>query len=508
MLIKMAQFKRSFINNIILCTIICNASASDYWKAREELLLKEKSLAVGGNLVLNTAEIQANKIFLHLKKKELYKAHLNDSDFLPGQHFFRSRDKILASKVFKFIRKMPKGACLHTHLTASAPLEFVLNITGRRNLYGCDRNGTFQLRFFSEERQTKHLECKPLEGLKTNDSFHAFLKRHLSLVVDNPEVEYASIELVWSRFKSIFSTLYYMLSYRPVFEDYLFEALNELYQDNVFYVEFRGTVLPMYELNETTYSPVEYIGIMQNAVEKFKKNHPGFIGARFIYAPYRGADNATFTNYLSILKEIKAAHPNFVAGFDLIGYEDKTRPLRDFVDELQQTHQDVQLFLHAGETNWYGSTDVNLIDAVLLNTSRIGHGLALQKHPEVLEVVKERGIAIEITPISKQVLKFVDDLRNHPAVGLISRGYPVVVGNDDPGLWDASGLSFDFYVVIMAMTSEDAGLEVLKQLALNSIQYSAMQETEKNVAFKVFEEQWKRYIDDFIMTYIHIYLDI
>ena len=52
---------------------------------------------------------------------------------------------------------------------------------------------------------------------------------------------------------------------------------------------------------------------------------------------------------------------------------------------------------------WTELTDENLIDAVLLNTTRIGHGFALLRHPWVLEQVRERGIAIEINPISNQV---------------------------------------------------------------------------------------------------------
>ena len=67
--------------------------------------------------------------------------------------------------------------------------------------------------------------------------------------------------------------------------------------------------------------------------------------------------------------------PDFVAGFDLVGQEDLGEPLVKFADKLRMLGQDVQLFFHAGETNWYGTaTDDNLIDAVLLNTKRIGHG--------------------------------------------------------------------------------------------------------------------------------------
>ena len=45
------------------------------------------------------------------------------------------------------------------------------------------------------------------------------------------------------------------------------------------------------------------------------------------------------------------------------------------------------------------------MDAVLLNSTRIGHGYALYKHPLVMQLIKERDIAIEVNPISNQVFK-------------------------------------------------------------------------------------------------------
>ena len=55
-------------------------------------------------------------------------------------------------------------------------------------------------------------------------------------------------------------------------------------------------------------------------------------------------------------------------------------------------------------TDWEGlGVDENLIDAILLNTTRIGHGYAILKHPEVKRIAKERGVAVEVCPISNQV---------------------------------------------------------------------------------------------------------
>lgn len=62
-----------------------------------------------------------------------------------------------------------------------------------------------------------------------------------------------------------------------------------------------------------------------------------------------------------------------------------------------------------------------------MNTKRIGHGYSLYKHPVLWNAFKEKDIAIEISPISNQVLHLVQDLRNHPAAFYISENIPIVV---------------------------------------------------------------------------------
>ena len=96
-------------------------------------------------------------------------------------------------------------------------------------------------------------------------------------------------------------------------------------------------------------------------------------------------------------------------GFDLVGQEDLGQPLLHFAPKLIQAkieNPSMRFFFHAGETDWLQSpADFNVIDAILLNATRIGHGYSITKHPEALKMIKERDIAIEVCPISNQVRK-------------------------------------------------------------------------------------------------------
>jgi len=96
---------------------------------------------------------------------------------------------------------------------------------------------------------------------------------------------------------------------------------------------------------------------------------------------------------------------SFFAGFDMVGQEDKGGPLLQFVPQLlEASAQGLPFFFHSGETGWRGTPiDENLFDAILLNTTRIGHGYALAQYPHLMEMAEEKGIAVELCPISNQV---------------------------------------------------------------------------------------------------------
>jgi adenosine deaminase CECR1 len=64
--------------------------------------------------------------------------------------------------------------------------------------------------------------------------------------------------------------------------------------------------------------------------------------------------------------------------------------------------------------------NLNLYDAILLGTKRIGHGFNLALHPHLIEIVKKEKICVECCPISNIVLGYTKDLRTHPVRAMLA----------------------------------------------------------------------------------------
>lgn len=100
---------------------------------------------------------------------------------------------------------------------------------------------------------------------------------------------------------------------------------------------------------------------MIEALNEFKSDNPSFIGGKYIYAPSKIASNETIASYFEIIRRLHKKFPDFLVGFDLVGQEDPSPPLVSFAEQILQLPDDINLYFHAGETNWYGSTDENLV---------------------------------------------------------------------------------------------------------------------------------------------------
>uniref|UniRef100_A0A0B7AWX8 adenosine deaminase n=1 Tax=Arion vulgaris TaxID=1028688 RepID=A0A0B7AWX8_9EUPU len=327
-------------------------------------------------------------------------------------------------------------------------------------------------------------------------------------MVTDPQTTYADNGQIWIRFARYFSQVANMVFYAPIFRDYFWRNLEEFRADNVQYIELRSSLEGVFDLDGTVHDEEFGLQLYKNVTDEFVKAFPDFSGAKIIRS---GSRNSSADK---ILEEVKTAmylhkkYPNFMIGYDLVGNEAYFNPLLFYIEALlypsmQNPPYELPYFFHAGETNWQGtSTDDNLADALLLNATRIGHGYALIKHPKLRHLVRERNIPVEVNPISNQVLHLVSDPRNHPMTALMADNFPIVVSSDDCATWEALPLSHDYYMAFMDLSGQDADLTFLKQLAINSIKYSQMEQHEKKRAMKLWQAKWDTFIKQIILEYL------
>ena len=101
-----------------------------------------------------------------------------------------------------------------------------------------------------------------------------------------------------------------------------------------------------------------------------------------------------------------------------------------------------------------------------IEVDRIDHGTNIVEDPDLVAIVKERGIGLTCCPVSNS---FVTDRMKAPEiVGLVREGVTVTLNSDDPAYF--AGYVGDNYVAL----ADEAGLsrEDLVQLAINSFEAS------------------------------------
>lgn len=105
-----------------------------------------------------------------------------------------------------------------------------------------------------------------------------------------------------------------------------------------------------------------------------------------------------------------------------------------------------------------------------------------------MRLAKYLNIALEVCPVSNQVLQLGSDYRSHPAATLIAENVPMVIASGSPGFWRAAPLSHDFYMAFLGIAPMNADLKFLKRTAKNSIKYSSLKDEAKAEAMEKVEK--------------------
>lgn len=156
-----------------------------------------------------------------------------------------------------------------------------------------------------------------------DDAYDKKVRRFFTLIIENPSVHYHDINVAWNKFMQLFIVFGGIVEYKEVWRDYFRQTLEELYADNVQYLELRSVFPELYDLDGNKCGPMDVAQIYAEVLKDFKSTHLDFVGCKFIYAPLRGISDETFDTYLPIMQKLRRNFPDLITGFDLVGQEDK-----------------------------------------------------------------------------------------------------------------------------------------------------------------------------------------
>ena len=119
---------------------------------------------------------------------------------------------------------------------------------------------------------------------------------------------------------------------------------------------------------------------------------------------------------------------NFVA-VDLADSETKY-PIKDFARSILKAREaGLKVTIHSGEDT-PAAFVVDTINTV--RPDRIGHGIHIIEDMRAVELVKERGITLEVNPWSNYLTNSVPTIEAHPLKQLFDLGVRVTINSDDP----------------------------------------------------------------------------
>jgi len=480
--------------------IISLLLTTNYVDSREVLLNQTASV-----IELSQEEMMVDSIFEELKadaarQQEPWNPWVN-------QFFPVVREEYMGTDLYRFLLAIPKGAVLHVHPSAMGDYFALFDsVSGRNDCYFNPSTESFRL--FRDSIPDDAWLSVP--QLLTSAPDHAAMRDSLIdyIVIDESD-EFR--EDIWAEFESIFGRVHGLLADPDAGTHYIYQAFyNYAVNENVQHIELRS--------HTPSAGSVEfYQGIVDSLAGQGID-----ITLRIVYCDsrylYPGETVDGFRNRITesmkSAADLMAQYPGIVVGADVYSEEDKgatayyMAPMMEEAREYSMAEYgfELPLYLHDGESSfptgvqdspvsltgpYPGTVNNNMIDAYLLGAERVGHGIELVKLPELASMYASEGIHLEICPISNQVLGYVPDLRNHPAILLMRSGIRISINPDDPAIFGSGGVTCDFVVAVLAW---DLSLADLKCLIMNSIEDAAMTEEEKAELMDSWEIRW----DDFI----------
>ncbi len=173
-----------------------------------------------------------------------------------------------------------------------------------------------------------------------------------------------------------------------------------------------------------------------------------------------------------VLERAARLRPLGVVAFG-IGGDEARGPAELFLDVYRRARDlGLHVTAHAGET--CGPESVR--QAIeLLGAERIGHGLSAARDPNVMALIRERGVPLEVCLTSNVATGLLAGVQDHPLPKFLEEGLVVTLNSDDPAMFGTS-LVREFAVAVEKFSLDRGQLIGLLE---NAVRAAFLSEEEK-----------------------------
>jgi adenosine deaminase len=230
-----------------------------------------------------------------------------------------------------------------------------------------------------------------------------------------------------------------------------------------------------------------------------ERTRPGCgVTFRFISQLLRNTTPDEVFMQVAIAAALIRVEPQVVA-LNLVQAEDDLIARRDYTRHMEIVGflaKDVNVSLHAGEL-WLGfvpppDLTFHIRQAIeIAQARRIGHGVALAFEHDMeglLAEMRRRPVAVEINLSSNAIILGVQG-KNHPLATYLAAGVPVVISTDDAGV-SRINMTNEYFRAV-----DDQGLDyrTLKAIARNALIYSFLDEAQKRSELERFDRAYAEF---------------
>jgi adenosine deaminase len=253
-----------------------------------------------------------------------------------------------------------------------------------------------------------------------------------------------------------------------------YEAVADAAQDNVKYLELRFNPVTLALSRGFCFEEV-----VERVIHAVKKAEQDFgVTVRLLTTIRRDYDQDTAGRIVDMA--IHYADQSIV-GLDLAGDEVhySARPFAGLFNKAKEAG--LGITIHAGEAAGAESVRTAI---ELLGADRIGHGVRASEDLAVIDLVRKRGVTLEMCPTSNIQTAAVKAITRHPLRAFYQIGLPVTINTDDPSVSNTT-LTDEYMVAVRGI---GVTMPEIKQMILTGVRAAFLSHLEKERLEALFTE--------------------